>query len=395
MRFARFGWRFSHQAVAPEEPHPPMSSSSISTSLCQRLLAVLAVVPDPRARRGIRHPLPGVVAVALCAVLAGARSYAAIGQWVGELSLEQRRQVGLTRVCAPTASAIRRLLQRLDADLLDALLGAYMWTRTAVVHGRRVIAIDGKSVRGARTPSTSAPHLVAALDHATGTVVGQLATAAKSNEIPTVRTLLATFDLAAEGGVVITVDAMHTQADTALAITEAGGDYVFTVKANQPKLYKACKRLPWSQVTSRARVQVGHGRRAHRAIKVLAAPKWITFAAAQQIAQIRRTTTRAGKKSVEVVYVITSADHRAASPATLAAWVQGHWGVENRAHWVRDVTFDEDRSRVRTGNGPQVMASLRNTAISLLRLNGATNIAAAQRHHAANPSRPINLVLTS
>jgi predicted transposase YbfD/YdcC len=372
-----------------------MSSSTIPAPLCQPLLEVLAVVPDPRARRGVRHGLAGVVAVALSAVLAGARSYAAIGQWAADLSPEHRRQIGLTRTYAPTASAIRRLLQRLDADLLDGLLGAYMWTRTAVVDGRRVIAIDGKTVRGARTPSTPVPHLVAALDHATGTILGQLATAAKSNEIPTVRTLLATFDLAADGGVVVTVDAMHTQADTAQAITEAGGDYVFTVKANQPKLYAACKDLPWPQVKSHTRVQVGHGRRAHRAIKVLAAPEWITFAAAKQIAQIRRTTTRAGKKSVEIVYVITSADCRAAPPATLADWIQGHWGVENRAHWVRDVTFDEDRSRVRTGSGPQVMASLRNTAISLLRLNGATNIAAAQRHHAANQARPINLVLTS
>jgi hypothetical protein len=151
-----------------------------------------------------------VVAVALSAVLAGARSYAAIGQWAGDLSLEHRRQVGLTRACAPTASAIRRLLQRLDADLLDALLGTYMWTRTSVVHGRRVIAIDGKSVRA-----------------------------------PTVRTLLATFDLSTDGGVVVTVDAMHTEADTAQAITGAGGDYVFTIKANQPKLYQACKKLPW------------------------------------------------------------------------------------------------------------------------------------------------------
>ncbi|MBK6870740.1 MAG: ISAs1 family transposase [Kineosporiaceae bacterium] len=96
-------------------------------------------------------------------------------------------------------------------------------------------------------------------------------------------------------------------------------------------------------------------------------PAWITFAGAAQIAQIRRTTTRAGKKTVEVVYVITSADHRAAPPTVLAAWVQGHWGIENRSHWVRDVTFDEDRSRVRTANAPHVMATLRNTARSLTR----------------------------
>ena len=100
----------------------------------------------------------------------------------------------------------------------------------------------------------------------------------------------------------------------------------------------------------------GHGRRVTRTIKVVAAPAWVDFPGAAQIAQVRRTVTRGGTKSVEVVYLITSADHHAAPPATLAAWVQGHWGIENRLHWVRDVTFDEDRSQVRTGNAPQVMA---------------------------------------
>lgn len=188
---------------------------------------------------------------------------------------------------------------------------------------------------------------------------------------------------------------MHTQADTAHAITEGGGDHVFTVKANQPK---TLRRLQEPALVAGNVSGPGAGRARPSSPPCdqgTGGPAWITLAAAQQIAQIRRTTTRAGKKSVEVVYVITSADCRAAPPATLADWVQGHWGVENRAYWVRDVTFDEDRSRVRTGSGPQVMASLRNTAISLLRLNGATNIAAAQRHHAANPARPINLVLTS
>jgi predicted transposase YbfD/YdcC len=225
-----------------------------------------------------------------------------------------------------------------------------------------------------------------------GTVVGQLATAAKSNEIPTVRTLLAAFDLT---GVVVTVDAMHTQTDTAQLITDAGGDYVFTVKNNQPSLYAACKQLPWRQVPTHSTVSTGHGRRVRRTIKVVTAPTWVSFGKAAQVAQIRRTTTRQGKTTVEVVYVITSADHAAAPPATLAAWVQGHWGIENRTHWVRDVTFDEDRSQVRAGNSPQVMATLRNTAISLLRLTGWTNIAAGLRHHARQPDRPLNLLLTS
>ena len=101
-----------------------------------------------------------------------------------------------------------------------------------------------------------------------------------------------------------------------------------------------------------------------------------------------------GKKTIEVAYLITSADYRSAPPATLAAWVQGHWAIENRLHWVRDVSFDEDRSQVRTGNSPQVMATLRSTAISLLRLTGFQNIAQALRHHARDPEAVVKLLLT-
>ena len=358
------------------------------------LLALLSSVPDPRDPRGVRHALPVIVAVAISAVLAGARSFAAIGEWVADQADETLSAVGAPGADRPSESAIRRLLARLDADLLDRLVGAWMWTRTRVVNGRRVIAIDGKTVRGARvrgSAGTSAPHLVAAFDHAAGTVLGQLAVAATSNEIPTVRTLLGCFELT---DVVVTVDAMHTQTDTAKAIIDGGGHYALTVKNTQPGLYGACKALPWAKVPARSGVDTGHGRRARRTIKVVTAPDWISFPGAAQVAQLRRTVTRGGRKSVEVVYVITSADHHVAPPTTLAAWVQDHWRIENQLHWVRDVTFDEDRSQIRTGTAPQVMATLRNTAVSLLRLAGWTNIAAAQRHHARSPERPINLLLT-
>jgi len=353
------------------------------------LLTLLGSVPDPRARRGVRHPLAQLLAIGLSAVIAGARSFAAIGEWAAGPDEAVVAGGGTGR--APDESTFRRVFARVDADALAAVIGAWVWTRTGVVAGRRVIAIDGKTVRGARRRDGGTPHLVAALDHASGTVLGQLAVAAKSNEIPAVRTLLGCFDLTR---VVVTVDAMHTQHDTAQLITAAGGDYVFTVKKNQPTLYAACKNLPWAEVSAHTAVTSGHGRRARRTIKVVTAPAWICFTGARQIAQIRRTVTRAGRKSVEVVYVITSADHVAAPPTTLAAWVQGHWGIENRLHWVRDVTFDEDRSQARTGNSPHVMATLRNTAISLLRLAGWTNIAAALRHHARHPAGTALQVLT-
>ncbi len=376
-----------------------MSSSSTTPAPAQapgrpELLALLWSVPDPRDRRGVRHQLPVILAVGLAAVLTGAQSFAAIGEWVAGQSETALIRLGVGEgggARRPTESTIRRAFARVDADLLDRVIGAFVWTRTHVVAGRRVIALDGKTVRGARTANAVAPHLVAAFDHATGTVVGQVAVAAKSNEIPAVRDLLACFDLT---GVVVTVDAMHTQGETAQAITDGGGDYLFTVKKNQPTLHRACKDLPWDNVPSHRVTTRGHGRRVTRTIKVVTAPTWVHFAGAAQIAQVRRTVTRGGRKSVEVVYLITSADHQSAPPATLAAWVQGHWGIENRLHWVRDVSFDEDRSQVRTGNAPQVMATLRNTAISLFRQAGWTNIAAALRHHAAHPDEAVTCLLT-
>ncbi|MFZ1288193.1 MAG: ISAs1 family transposase, partial [Candidatus Phosphoribacter sp.] len=261
-----------------------------------------------------------------------------------------------------------------------------------VVAGARVIAIDGKTIRGARTrPEGRAPHLVAAFDHDAGVVLGQLAVTAKSNEIPCVRELLACFDLT---NTTVTLDAMHTQTDTATAITGAGGHYVLTVKGNTPTLRRKLKALPWTDIPGHSVTQTGHGRRATRTIKVTATPDWIEFPGAAQVAQLRRTVTKDGKRTVEVVYLITSADPDSAPPATLAGWVQGHWTIEDRLHWVRDVVFGEDDSQIRTGHAPRVMATLRSTVISLLRLVGWDNIAKALRHHARNPERAITCLLT-
>ncbi|MFI1569136.1 ISAs1 family transposase, partial [Streptomyces sp. NPDC020490] len=155
------------------------------------------------------------------------------------------------------------------------------------------------------------------------------------------------------------------------------------------------KALPWTSIPAVTRTDRGHGRRATRTIKVIDVPAWVEFAGAGHVAQLRRTVTRKGRRTIEIVYLITSADARTAPPAVLAAWTQSHWEIENRLHWVRDVTFAEDRSQIRTGNAPRVMAGLRNTAITLLRLDGHQNIAAALRHHARATDRPINLLLTA
>ena len=356
----------------------------------QYLLDLLAQIPDPRKRRGRRHPLAGLLAVGIAAVIAGSRSFAAIGQWAADAGTGVLAGLGATRGPAEE-STFRRAFALVSPEVLDQVLGTWLWTRAAQVCGRLVIAVDGKTVRGAKDKDGKAPHLVAALAHGIGAVLGQVAVDAKSNEIPAVRDLLKAFtDLA---GAVITIDAMHTQGDTAQAITGRGADYVMTVKGNMPTLYRQLKKLPWARIPAASSVSTDHGRRSRRTIKAVLAPAWIEFAGAAQVAQLRRTVTTKGKKTVEVVYLITS--DRDASPAALAAWVRGHWHIENKLHWVRDVTYQEDRSLVRTGNAPRVMATLRSLAISLLRLDGHANIAAANRHHARDPQRTLTLLQTA
>ena len=167
-------------------------------------------------------------------------------------------------------STFRRVFAMVSADVLDQVLGAWLHTRAMQVCGRMVIAVDGNAVRGARDKNGKAPHLVAALAHGIGAVLGQAAVDAKSNEIPAVRDLLKAFTSLA--GAVITIDALHTQSDTAQVITSRGADHVMTVKANMPTLHRKLKKLPRAAVPASSAVSTGHGRRARRTIKVLLVP---------------------------------------------------------------------------------------------------------------------------
>ena len=189
-----------------------MTSSPIPAARSQYLPGLLTQIPDPRRRRGRRHPLAGLLAVGIAAVIAGSKSFAAIGQWAADAGPEMLAALGAARGAAEE-STFRRAFALVSPDKLDQVLGSWLWTRAVQVKGRLVIAIDGKAVRGARDKDGKAPHLVAALAHGIGAVLGQVAVTAKSNEMPAVRDLLNAFtDLA---GAVITIDALHTQSDTA------------------------------------------------------------------------------------------------------------------------------------------------------------------------------------
>lgn len=359
------------------------------------LLAALRSVPDPRSARGIRHALGSILAVAACAVVTGAKSFVAIAEWAASVPPVLLTQVGVGGD-PPSESTIRRTLQQLHADGLDRILGAWAQLRQPSGNGRRVIAIDGKSVRGSATANGRCRHLLSALSHGSRLVLGQIDVATKTNEIPLFAALLDSIDLL---GVLVTADALHCQIGHAkYLIEQRGAHYLFTVKGNQPNLRAQLAALPWQQVPAGKPIHSrGHGRIEKRSIKVVTVATGILFPHAAQAAQItRRTRPINGTTwSTETVYVITSLPARQAQPQQIATWLRRHWSIENSLHWVRDVTYAEDHSQVRTGNGPQVMASLRNLAMNLLRLDGTTNIAAALRHQARQPNRPVQLLLTS
>src|SRR5262245_35334013 len=317
----------------------------------------------------VRHRLAVILGLAVCAVLAGACSFAAIAEWAADADAETLARLGAAGA-VPSESTFRRTLQRLDADAFDDLAGRWAQRRTAPGPGsRRVIAVDGKTLRGSRHGGDDGRHLLAAFDHADGVVLGQLEVGAKTNEIPLFAALLDRIEIT---GAVITADARHAQREHARHLARRGAHHVITVKRNQPGLYAPLAALPWRDVPAAyTRRERGHGRTERRTLKVTSVAKGLAFPHAAQAIQVVRRRKVSGPWSRETCYAVTSLTGTQASHTQLAAIIGGHWGIEDRLHWVRDTDFGEDRSQVRTASGPRIMASLRNLAIAILRLSGA------------------------
>jgi predicted transposase YbfD/YdcC len=367
---------------------------------CPDLLQRLAQVPDPRDRRGRRHPLAGVLAVATAAVLTGARSLAAITEWAADapplvlaaLGVRRDPLTGAYRV--PGETTLRRVLTTVDGDALDAAVTAWLADRLPAPDPwqRRAIAVDGKTLRGATSPEGRPVHLLAALDHATGTVLAQRQVDGAPEEVTGFRPLLAGLELT---GLVVTADALHTKREAAqFLVTGKHAHYLLVVKANQPSLHATLRALPWRDipVLNRTRDR-GHGRVETRSLKVVTVPG-LGFPHATQALQITRRVRDLGSRRwrTVIVYAVTDLTAPQASPTQLAELLRGHWRIENGLHYVRDVAFTEDASRVRTGTAPRAMATLRNLAIGALRLAGITNIAAGLRHTGRDPARPLTVL---
>jgi predicted transposase YbfD/YdcC len=388
-------------ALRQYRPTDSTSPNSVTDGEQRGLLAVLSAVPDPRDPRGVRYPLAGLLAVAVCAVLAGATTFAAIADWAADLDPPAWARLGFdARV--PAATTVWRLLVRVDADVLSAVLTGWLRDRATTAPATRmrsptVIAVDGKVQRGARTSDGRQVHQLAAYDTASGIVLAQVQIAAKSNEIPAFTPLLdrVAAQLGSLTDTVIVADALHAQTSHARDVAVRGGHLMVQVKANQPTLHDQLKQLPWAQVpVGDRRRDTGHGRRETRTVKAVTVhtPGGLGFPHAQQAVRITRTRTIGGKTTRETAYLVVSVPAAHARPADLQDWARREWHIENRLHYVRDVTLREDAHQARTGSGPAVAAVLRNTAIGFHRSNGETNIARATRRANRRPNDLIDAV---
>jgi len=378
----------------------PLSGEAVGS-----LLAALRAVPDPRRTGARRHPTGYVLAVLVAAFsCAGFASFTAAAQWAARADRDLLLSLGAApdpltgAVIAPSEATIRRLACRIDAQALETVLAA--WTARQLgpaesADGRVAVAVDGKTVRGARVPGRAAPHLLSAATHDRALVLAQRQVPGKTNEIPMVAALLDDLTAAGHdvGQMVFTLDALHTQHATAELLDKAGAGYVMTVKGNQPRLRAAVlDRLRDQQPTRSRQHSRGHGRTEERRLSVVPADG-IDFPGAQQAFRIVRYTggldgQRTGK---EVVHGITNLRANQADPAAVGTFVRGHWSIENSVHYVRDVTYREDACRARTGNAPAVLAAIRNVVTTALRLAGAVNIAAARRSAALEPRAVLRL----
>ena len=350
------------------------------------LLAVLALVPDPRRPRGRRFSLVFVLAVAAACTLAGARTFREVGDQAADLPQDVLRALGgqvhplRRRVTAPSETRIRTLVHAVSAEVLDEVLGS--WLRDLAAAGRldgllTAVAIDGKWLRGVADGQVK---LLAAMLQEQKVIIGQHRIPDDTTETTQVRELLDAVDLR---NAVVTADAAHAQRGTAQYIAGPAGeggreaDYFLYVKGNQPSLQRAAfdaiqaggPRDPdWTELDR------SHGRAVRRSLWVTDAAG-IDFPQARQVARIRRDHYDPDGQLVskEVIHALTSLPASKAAPAAIAGIARGQWGIES-VHWIRDTAFAEDASTGYAGNGPQVMATLRNLAISLLYLNGVKEI---------------------
>jgi predicted transposase YbfD/YdcC len=378
------------------------------------LYEALKTIPDPRAARGQRHEWPLILLLIVAAMASDQHNLRAIGQWVRERKDELIALLKPKRKRLPSPATLRRGLQLVDLTVLEHTVAAVLSVPSApaqvaaeaasvpaAASAWQALAADGKWLRGTKEAGQS-QKVAALVTHTRGEVVAQRAIPPEESEQSTVASLLAESNLSQR---VVTLDALHTERALAHQIVAQGGHYFMVVKRNQPTLRADIALLfdapPWQatgaapeQGTSRT-VNKGHGRLEVRQVQVShALDDFLDWPHARQVVQrdTKRIMLATGALQAERQYASTSLSAAEASADQLDALWRGHWTIENRVHHVRDVTFEEDRCRVRRGNAPQALAALRNRIIGLFRRAGWRYLPDALRHFVAYPARVLRFL---
>lgn len=372
--------------------------SAAETTLGKSRLAVLLEhfgrIDDPRDIRRVLHPLAEVLLLVVCATISDCDDYDHIAAW-GEAHLDFLRRHLPFENGVPGGRWLTILMNRINPALFSAAFTA--WARETWPQRPDFVAIDGKTSRRShdRSAGEAAIHLVSAFATTSHLVLGQEAVPDKSNELTAIPLLLAR--LAENGGLhntIVSIDAVATNGTIATAIKNAGADYLLAVKANQPGLradVEACfeTAIPGA-VDTFIEHDKGHGRIEQRAVSVIREVDWLSgdrrfpgelrLPGAASIVRVHASIQRGEKHHEETRYYISSAVLDAQRAANA---VRGHWGIENRLHWVLDVTFNDDQSRVRKGFGAKNMAVVRHFALNFVRAAKDTKSVKLRRKLAA------------
>jgi predicted transposase YbfD/YdcC len=349
------------------------------------LIETLKTIHDPRRKQGIRYSNTSILGVAACAMLSGAKGFNGIAQYASELSPTMLRKLGCRSGKPPSVSPVKRVLQGTDPEEFDRKICAWLVTANGELKSKG-LSVDGKTMRRSFDKDGKPIHLLSALLHHEKLVLTQKKVGEKKNEISEFARLLKPLNIE---GMLVTADAMHCQdAHSTFIVREKKADYLWTVKENQPTLYALIERIfsnGSEAVLSRSTLDLkGHGRLDHYESEVI---DWNAALArehgfpylAKACRIIRQWSNLDGSHpKSETRYLITSAQNACADEILRVSI--DHWSIENSSHYVRDETFGEDRSRIRKGNAPEVMATLRNLSIGIVRIAGGNNIAEGVRY---------------
>ncbi len=393
------------------ESTSPAAGSAITISP-DSLAAAFAIVPDPRRQASVTYPLAAVLSLAVAAILSNHTSVLAIAEWGARQPAALLTRLGFPAGRTPCQSTLQRLFAQLDGHALASVLGAWFAALTPPVgigEPLEGVAIDGKAFRGQlQYREGGCPvHALTAFCHQAGVVLAHEPIEHRGDkteaELSVASALVEQIDWHNR---VLTGDALFCQRALCRQVIEAGGDYLLLVKDNQPTLLDAIRllfdapaagTLPLLDQREVRTVERGHGRRedVRHLVASTDLTDYLDWPGLTQVFRLEHTWVERGRPKRHLHYGITSLPPDTGPPERLLALKRGHWAIENRLHRGKDVVLGEDASLIHVGQGPTVVALLRETVLSLLYRSGVRRIRAQLREYGQRPEAAVRLVVAA